>query len=271
MQTFTINPEQQGKDIKPRIRAKTESGHRHYQGKGIVHSIESCGTVDGPGLRYVLFLQGCLMRCLYCHNRDTWDLHTDKAQELTVEQVMKQVMSYRHYLRATGGGVTATGGEPLLQYEFVRDWFTACREHEIHTCLDTNGYALHYDEILDGLLDHTNLVMLDLKQIDPDIHKVLVGIPNTKTLNLPLSGRTQAADAGALCDCAGLYRRRTFGQLVGRVYRRHGKHRNRRAFAVSRIGCAQMGIVRRRIQTDRRPSAAERDRIENQGNIGRLR
>ena len=95
-------------------------GHRHYNGKGIVHSVESCGAVDGPGLRYVLFLQGCLMRCLYCHNRDTWDLHTEQAQEMTVPEVMKQVMSYRHYLRATGGGVTATGGEPLLQYEFVR-------------------------------------------------------------------------------------------------------------------------------------------------------
>lgn len=157
-------------------------GHRHYNGKGIVHSVESCGAVDGPGLRYVLFLQGCLMRCLYCHNRDTWDLHTEQAQELDVATVMKQVMTYRHYLRATGGGVTATGGEPLLQYEFVRDWFTACREHDIHTCLDSNGYALHYDSILDDLLDHTNLVMLDLKQIDPEIHKVLVGIPNTKTL-----------------------------------------------------------------------------------------
>ena len=175
MQTYTINSETHppAKDM----------GHRHYQGKGIVHSVESCGTVDGPGLRYVLFLQGCLMRCLYCHNRDTWDFHTDKCQEMTVEQVMKQVMSYRHYLEATGGGVTATGGEPLLQYEFVRDWFTACREHGIHTCLDTNGYALHYDSILEDLLDHTNLVMLDLKQIDPEIHKVLVGIPNTKTLN----------------------------------------------------------------------------------------
>ena len=170
--TFAITPEPELKDL----------GHRHYNGKGIIHSIESCGAVDGPGLRYVLFLQGCLMRCLYCHNRDTWDLHTEQAQELDVATVMKQVMTYRHYLRATGGGVTATGGEPLLQYEFVRDWFTACREHDIHTCLDSNGYALHYDSILDDLLDHTSLVMLDLKQIDPEIHKVLVGIPNTKTL-----------------------------------------------------------------------------------------
>ncbi|MBF1237848.1 MAG: pyruvate formate lyase 1-activating protein [Lautropia mirabilis] len=156
--------------------------HRGYHGTGLVHSIESCGTVDGPGLRYVLFLQGCLMRCLYCHNRDTWDLQSDKAHEMTVPEVMKQVMSYRHYLKATGGGVTATGGEPLLQYEFVRDWFVACHQNGIHTCLDTNGYALHYDEVLETLLDHTDLVMLDLKQIDPDIHRVLVGIPNTRTL-----------------------------------------------------------------------------------------
>ena len=156
--------------------------HRHYEGVGHVHSIESCGTVDGPGLRYVLFLQGCLMRCLYCHNRDTWDLKSDRAKDMTVPEVMKQVLAYRHYLKATGGGVTATGGEPLLQYEFVRDWFMACRAHDIHTCLDTNGYALHYDEVLQALLDNTDLVMLDLKQIDPDIHKVLVGIPNTRTL-----------------------------------------------------------------------------------------
>lgn len=156
--------------------------HRHYNGTATVHSIETCGTVDGPGIRFVLFLQGCLMRCLYCHNRDTWDMHTDKAQTLTVDDVMKQVLRYKHYFRASGGGVTATGGEPLLQYEFLNDWFTACKQNDIHTCLDTNGYALHYDRVMDSLLDHTDLVMLDLKQIDPDIHKKLVGIPNTKTL-----------------------------------------------------------------------------------------
>lgn len=155
---------------------------RHYHGTGLVHSVESCGTVDGPGLRFVLFLQGCLMRCLYCHNRDTWDMHPDTAREMSVDEVMKQVLSYRHYLKATGGGVTASGGEPLLQDEFVRDWFRACAAHDIHTCLDTNGYARHYDHILDDLLDHTRLVMLDLKQIDPGIHKVLTGIPNTKPL-----------------------------------------------------------------------------------------
>lgn len=156
-----------------------------YSGTATIHSIETCGTVDGPGLRYVLFFQGCMMRCMYCHNRDTWDLHPppeQKALTLTVPEVMRQVHSYRHYLKATGGGVTATGGEPLLQYQFVRDWFVACHEQNIHTCLDTNGYALHYDAIMDDLLDHTNLVMLDLKQLDNQIHQVLIGVSNQKTL-----------------------------------------------------------------------------------------
>ena len=215
--------------------------HRGYHGTGLVHSIESCGTVDGPGLRYVLFLQGCLMRCLYCHNRDTWDLQSDKAHEMTVPEVMKQVMSYRHYLKATGGGVTATGGEPLLQYEFVRDWFVACHQNGIHTCLDTNGYALHYDEVLETLLDHTDLVMLDLKQIDPDIHRVLVGIPNTRTLAF---GQAQAEDARALCGCAGLYRRRSFRPSAGPLHRAHGQRGHGRDPALPRAGRPQVGPVR---------------------------
>lgn len=161
---------------------ESEAKPRQYSGIGYVHSIETGGAVDGPGIRFVLFMQGCLMRCLYCHNRDTWDRHTGKEQALTVPELMKKVLSYRHYFRATGGGVTASGGEPLLQYDFIRDWFVACHENGINTCLDTNGYVLHYDGILEDLLDHTDLVMLDLKQIDPEIHKELVGIPNTKVL-----------------------------------------------------------------------------------------
>lgn len=149
---------------------------------GIIHSIETGGTVDGPGIRFVVFMQGCLMRCLYCHNRDTWDMKTDKSQEVTVDELMQKVISYRFYFKATGGGVTASGGEPLLQAEFVRDWFAACKAYGIHTCLDTNGYARQYTKTLDELLDHTDLVMLDLKQLNPEIHKVLVGVPNTRTL-----------------------------------------------------------------------------------------
>ena len=88
---------------------------------GRIHSFESCGIVDGPGIRFITFFQGCLMRCLYCHNRDTWDTHGGK--EVTVEDLMKEVVTYRHFMNASGGGVTASGGEAILQAEFVRDWF----------------------------------------------------------------------------------------------------------------------------------------------------
>ena len=88
---------------------------------GRIHSFESCGTVDGPGIRFITFFQGCLMRCLYCHNRDTWDTHGGK--EITVDELMKEVVTYRHFMNASGGGVTASGGEAMLQAEFVRDWF----------------------------------------------------------------------------------------------------------------------------------------------------
>ncbi|EHV75264.1 pyruvate formate lyase-activating enzyme 1 [Escherichia coli] len=93
---------------------------------GRIHSFESCGTVDGPGIRFITFFQGCLMRCLYCHNRDTWDTHGGK--EVTVEDLMKEVVTYRHFMNASGGGVTASGGEAILQAEFVRDWFRACKK-----------------------------------------------------------------------------------------------------------------------------------------------
>lgn len=152
------------------------------QTEGILHSIETCGAVDGPGLRYIAFFQGCLMRCLYCHNRDSWPLQSDTSQIVTVAELMKEVMSYRFYLKASGGGVTASGGEPLLQYEFIGQWFAQCRAAGLNTCLDTNGYARFYDEKLDYLLDHTDLVMLDLKQIDPQRHKALVGVHVDKTL-----------------------------------------------------------------------------------------
>ncbi|MFD0966461.1 pyruvate formate lyase 1-activating protein [Seminibacterium arietis] len=147
---------------------------------GRYHSYESCGTVDGPGIRFILFLQGCLMRCKYCHNRDTWDLHDGKL--ISVDELMKEVVSYRHFMRASGGGVTASGGEAILQAEFVRDWFRACKEVGIHTCLDTNGFVRHYDHIIDELLDVTDLVLLDLKELNDDVHKNLIGVSNKRTL-----------------------------------------------------------------------------------------
>ena len=147
---------------------------------GRIHSFESCGTVDGPGIRFILFMQGCLMRCKYCHNRDTWDL--DGGREISVEELMKEVVSYRHFMNATGGGVTASGGEAILQAECVRDWFRACKAEGINTCLDTNGFVRHYDHIIDELLDVTDLVLLDLKELNDQVHQNLIGVPNKRTL-----------------------------------------------------------------------------------------
>ena len=148
---------------------------------GRIHSFESCGTVDGPGIRFITFFQGCLMRCLYCHNRDTWDTHG--GQHVTVDELMQEIVSYRHFIQASGGGVTASGGEAILQAEFVRDWFRACQAAGFHTCLDTNGFVRRYDPVIDELLDVTDLVMLDLKQINDDIHQNLVGVSNHRTLD----------------------------------------------------------------------------------------
>lgn len=149
--------------------------------KGRIHSTESCGTVDGPGIRFIVFLQGCLMRCLYCHNRDTWDLHD--GQEMTVEALMNELTPYRHFMNASGGGVTASGGEAMLQPEFVRDLFQACQSEGIHTCLDTNGYIRKHTDVIDEVLAASDLVMLDLKQVNDDIHKNLVGVSNARTLD----------------------------------------------------------------------------------------
>ena len=147
---------------------------------GRIHSFESCGTVDGPGIRFITFFQGCLMRCLYCHNRDTWDTHGGK--EITVEELMKEVVTYRHFMNASGGGVTASGGEAILQAEFVRDWFRACKKEGIHTCLDTNGFVRRYDPGIDELLEVTDLVMLDLKAMDEQLHRRVTGMGNANIL-----------------------------------------------------------------------------------------
>lgn len=149
--------------------------------KGRIHSYESCGTVDGPGIRFIIFLQGCLMRCQYCHNRDTWDLHDGK--EVTVEEIISEAKSYRHFMNASGGGVTCSGGESMLQPEFVRDFFRAAQAEGIHTCLDTNGYIRKHSEVIDEVLDATDLVMLDLKQLDDSIHQDLVGVSNKRVLD----------------------------------------------------------------------------------------
>ena len=147
---------------------------------GRIHSIESFGTVDGPGIRYIAFMQGCLMRCQYCHNRDTWDLEGGK--EVSVDELMSQIMTYRPFLESSGGGVTASGGEAILQAEFVAALFKACKQHDIHTCLDTNGFVRKYEPIIDELLDNTDLVLLDIKHMDDPTHITLTKVSNQRTL-----------------------------------------------------------------------------------------
>lgn len=147
---------------------------------GRIHSIESFGTVDGPGIRYIAFMQGCLMRCQYCHNRDTWDLEGGK--EVSVDELMSQIITYRPFLESSGGGVTASGGEAILQAEFVSALFKACKQHDIHTCLDTNGFVRKYDPVIDELLDNTDLVLLDIKQMDDPTHILLTKVSNQRTL-----------------------------------------------------------------------------------------
>lgn len=114
------------------------------------------------------------MRCLYCHNRDTWD--TLGGREITVEEIMREVITYRHFMNTSGG-------EAILQAEFVHDWFRACHAEGINTCLDTNGFVRRYDPVIDELLEVTDLVMLDIKEINDDIHQNLVGVSNHRTLD----------------------------------------------------------------------------------------
>jgi pyruvate formate lyase activating enzyme len=147
---------------------------------GNIHSIETCGTVDGPGLRYVIFTQGCLLRCQYCHNADTWKIGTGK--EMSVTQLMKDIKTYIPFMRSSGGGVTISGGEPLLQLDFLIEMFKACRKAGIHTTIDTSGGCFNLNpnflEKLNEVLEYTNLVLLDLKHFDSKKHIKLTGKSN---------------------------------------------------------------------------------------------
>ena len=139
-----------------------------------VHSIESFGTVDGPGIRFVLFLQGCPLQCKYCHNRDTWDINGGSYKSL--DDIFNKIMRYKNYIYPNGG-ITVTGGEPLLQVKFLIELFSRLREENIHTCIDTSGMIELTDEIKQ-LLKLTDLVLLDIKHIDDKKCKELVGKSN---------------------------------------------------------------------------------------------
>ena len=124
---------------------------------GFLHSIESMGTVDGPGIRTVVFLQGCALRCQYCHNPDTW--HAQGGQQITPEALVKKLRRFQPYYVRSGGGVTFSGGEPLLQPDFLAECLRLCRAEGIHTCIDTAGVGLgDYDAIL----QNTDLVLYDV-------------------------------------------------------------------------------------------------------------
>lgn len=144
-----------------------------------IHSIESFGTVDGPGIRFVLFLQGCHLRCKYCHNRDTWDINSGEYKSL--DDIFEKIMKYKNYIYPTGG-VTVTGGEPLLQVKFLIELFKKLKHENIHTCIDTSGMVTLTDDIK-TLLSLTDLVLLDIKHIDTDKSKELVGFNNENELN----------------------------------------------------------------------------------------
>lgn len=136
--------------------------------KGKIHSVESFGSVDGPGIRFVVFFKGCPMRCQYCHNPDTWDMAG--AEEMSVEEIITAFNRNKSFYK--NGGITATGGEPLMQMDFVTALFKRCKEENIHTCLDTSGITFVPDNIekFDELIKYTDLVMLDIKHIDPEEH-----------------------------------------------------------------------------------------------------
>ncbi|GLI57461.1 pyruvate formate-lyase-activating enzyme [Propionigenium maris DSM 9537] len=146
--------------------------------KGKLHSYESCGTVDGPGLRYVVFTQGCPLRCKYCHNPDTWKM-ADATYEESAEFVFKEIARYKPFFR-NGGGMTMTGGEPLMQPKFAREVFKLCQEDGIHTAVDTSGFYLN-DEVKETL-KYVDLVLLDLKCMDPEIYKDLTKVDLEPTL-----------------------------------------------------------------------------------------
>lgn len=147
--------------------------------KGRIHSLESFGSVDGPGIRYVVFVQGCNMRCKFCHNPDTWDLNSETAMEMTADEILEKALRFRPYWKK-GGGITVSGGEPLLQMDFMLDLFRKAKAEDINTCIDTAGQPFTREEPyfskFNELMKFTDLLMVDIKVIDPEDHLRLTGV-----------------------------------------------------------------------------------------------
>ncbi len=144
-----------------------------------IHSKESAGTVDGPGFRFVVFFQGCPLRCKFCHNPDTWDINGGKL--ISVTNLYEEIIQYKPFMQFSGGGVTVSGGEPLLHKKFIIYLFELLKGSNIHTAIDTSGFV-PINEELDKLMDLTDLVLLDIKHLNPNKHVDIAGVNNHKIL-----------------------------------------------------------------------------------------
>ncbi len=153
--------------------------------KGIIHSTESFGAADGPGLRYVIFVRGCRMRCRYCHNPDTWS--AEGGEEYSADEVLKKALRYRNYWKKDGG-ITVSGGEPLLQIDFLTELFKKAKAEGVNTVIDTAGNPFTREEPFfskfNELMKYTDLLMLDIKEINPERHKALTGFDNANILDM---------------------------------------------------------------------------------------
>jgi pyruvate formate lyase activating enzyme len=147
---------------------------------GRIHSLESFGTVDGPGIRFVVFLQGCPLRCKFCHNPDTWDVKG--GTDYTPKELIGEILKYKSYMDYSGGGVTFTGGEPLLQAQFLLEVCRLLKPHGISVAIDTSGYI--WNDTVKELLEYTDLVLLDIKNYDPIVYQEVTGVKLDPTLKL---------------------------------------------------------------------------------------
>lgn len=156
----------------------------HYKGK--IHSIESFGAADGPGVRFIIFLRGCTMRCAYCHNPDTWGSES-KAEEMTADELIEKALRYKSYW-GKNGGITVSGGEPLLQMDFLTELLKKAKKEGIHTTIDTSGQPFTREKPFFGkfqeLMKYTDLLLLDIKEINSERHKNLTGCENSNILDM---------------------------------------------------------------------------------------
>ncbi len=155
---------------------------------GRIHSTESFGAADGPGVRFIVFMQGCRMRCRYCHNPDTWDINgDDTCVDMTPEEVLQKALRYKSYWKQDGG-ITVSGGEPLLQLDFLLELFKLAKTEGVNTCIDTAGNPFSREEPFfskfEELMKYTDLLLLDIKEINPTRHKDITGFDNSNILDM---------------------------------------------------------------------------------------